>query len=99
MRDSETLTSLLKAWEELETGYAASITYSQLEQTGKGYVNGIYIGRRISISLEGRTVSHLRFNCDESQCWVGSIRIYNRVLNEDEIAFNYAIDKERFNLL
>jgi hypothetical protein len=72
----------------------------------KAYVNGVNRNQSINrtpISAD----SYPRFGCgynsqaSNSYSYIGDVcamRFYNRTLTAEEIAYNYALDKERFNL-
>ena len=98
-RDSETATNYYVDWEDLTYGYTA--TYSIINHTAYGHYNGIYCGAVANRNLDGRVVSRIRLNADStstsfSPCWVGCIRLYNRKLSNEEIAYNAEIDRVRY---
>ena len=70
----------------------------------KFYINGQLIGSRHAAAESGdsfRDLSFMRatyYSSPHLKGGVGSTRIYNRPLTPEEIAHNYAIEKERFNI-
>lgn len=98
VRDSETPTGTYWTWGALADGFTETIVCDMSQTKAFGYVNGTYAGDKSNINLTGRTVGTLRFNGDTSPAWIGNIRLYSRSLTEEEIAYNYSIDKARFNL-
>lgn len=64
-----------------------TVAYNSLQGS---FGRGVYVGARSIASLPGWN--------KPVRCKVFSIRFYSRVLSDDEIAANYAIDKQRFNL-
>ena len=77
------------------------VVFSSSSTTMSGWLDGIKvsstrtIGKQTSLgqSFIGRISNYNNFYGD-----IYFIRIYNRALTEDEIAANYAIDKQRFNI-
>lgn len=68
----------------------------------RGYINGIEIISQSSDSWNFNNNTRLQLGGrDTGTLYYGSvysIRIYNKLLTQDEILYNYNIDKERFNL-
>ena len=83
------------------TGTKHHVVFSSSSTTMSGWLDGIKvsstrtIGKQTSLgqSFIGRISGYNNFYGD-----IYFIRIYNRALTEDEIAANYAIDKQRFNI-
>ena len=96
--------SSLRLWYKqgvFPTGTKHHVVFSSSSTTMSGWLDGIKvsstrtIGKQTSLgqSFIGRISSYNNFYGD-----IYFIRIYNRALTEDEIAANYAIDKQRFNI-
>ena len=83
------------------TGTKHHVVFSSSSKFMSGWLDGIKvsstptIGKQTSLgqSFIGRISGYNNFYGD-----IYFIRIYNRALTEDEIAANYAIDKQRFNI-
>lgn len=104
IRDLRYASSLYLDWADLESGIGTAWTYDVGESLkANGYVNGMLVKQSNAVSLSGRKVSDLRLNADSTQvsyapCYVGCIRLYDRALSPDEIAYNHDLDRLRFNL-
>lgn len=69
---------------------------------GLAYVDSIYYGRvakgNVNVSSDKIRFSNGLFFKSPNMMMIKSVRIYNHVLEEPEVAANYAVDKARFNL-
>ena len=74
--------------------YASSADRKKLD----GYVNGQYSKKFIYANETQFTGKLMVTQGKNTKYRIYSIRIYNRILSAEEIAYNYEIDKMRFNL-
>lgn len=85
------------------SAFSAGSKYSISAGDGKIYVNGSEITGAIgptTLNIAGNLIAS-SWTATSGYLWTGkiySIRYYNRVLTDEQLDANYAIDKERFNL-
>lgn len=80
-----------------------SFSIAANETSFSNYIDGVYTGTKTATCAFAPPNANLYlgryyYSFGYSQSDIQSVRIYSRALSADEIAHNYAVDKERFNL-
>lgn len=77
-------------------GYSDNVSWPRMSSM---YYNGAHVREHFAKNVTGTTVSIGRNTYSQINMDMYNIRVYNRALTAAEIAANYAVDKERFNLM